>query len=155
MGFGCISIAVWCSSKQQCLLVCKKSDYNSDSFKTHDCTRGAALGAGWLNCLSCGTKYSPTPPALESGKTRVHEVGQGGVQQWDQASIPATFRQSAGLQKCRGALGTDMPGILCIHSPADRANTGHIGRAKKPTSWAYHASKHHSLLQKDLSATVT
>ena len=61
MGFGCISIAVWCSSKQQCLLVCKKSDYNSDSFKTHDCTRGAALGAGWLNCLSSEPKYSPTP----------------------------------------------------------------------------------------------
>jgi hypothetical protein len=75
-GFGCISIAVWCS-KQQRLLVCKKSDYNSDSFKTHGCTRGAALRAGWLNCLSSEPKYSPTP-ALESGKTRVHEVGQEG-----------------------------------------------------------------------------
>ena len=56
-GFGCISSAgVWCSSssrsRQGCLLVCKKSDYNSDSFKTHGCTRDAALGAGWLNCLS-------------------------------------------------------------------------------------------------------
>ena len=29
------------SRQQQCLLVCKKSDYNSDSFKTHGCTRRA------------------------------------------------------------------------------------------------------------------
>ena len=42
-GFGCISIAVWCS-KQQRLLVCKKSDYNSDSFKTHGCTRALHCG---------------------------------------------------------------------------------------------------------------
>ena len=61
--------------------------------------------------------------------------GGGGVQQWDQASIPATFRQSAGLQKCRGALGTDMPGILCLHSPANRPNTGHIRPSKTPTAF--------------------
>ena len=86
-----------------------------------------------MNCLSSEPKYSPTP-ALESAKTRVHEVGQGGVQQWDQASIPATFRQSAGLQKCRERWAPICRAYYAsTHLPSGQT-PGISGRAKHPHS---------------------
>ena len=125
-------------SKQGCLLVCKKSDYNSDSFKTHGCTRDAALGAGWLNCLSCGTKYSPTPPALESGKTREYmrsvrgECSSGTRRQYLRLSGRVPLCKSAGehwAPICRAYYASthlptgQTPGISCpaiAHNPDDQ-----------------------------------